>query len=90
MKLLFVPVFFVCWINGQCLEGWKEDVKFELEDECIMYTHKWMAEELYDALITQGKGMAFRVQTACMLFPDGDTNNKHLTGEKTNVLFKLP
>ena len=54
MKLLFVPVFFVCWINGQCLEGWKEDVKFELEDECIMYTHKWMAEELYDALVIQG------------------------------------
>lgn len=90
MEMFFVPMFFVCWINGQCLEGWKEKTKFKTEDECIQFTYEWMEKELYPALIIQGKGMPFRVKTACVKYPDGDPEyKKNFKGEKLNVLFEL-
>jgi len=68
--MLFVPVFFVCWINGFCLEGWKKETNFKTEEECKLYIAEWK-DELLPQLYSYGKGMPFRVITNCAPFKDG-------------------
>ncbi len=68
--MLFVPLFFVCWIDGFCLEGWKKETNFKTEEECKLYLPEWK-KELFPLLYSHGMGMPFKVATSCAPFKDG-------------------
>jgi len=75
--MLFVPLFFVCWINGFCLEGWKKEAKFKTEEECKIFLTEWKGELLME-LNNYGRGTPFRLMTGCKAFEDGIVTKKKL------------
>ncbi len=69
MGSLFVPLMFVCWINGECLSLYHQDERFEDQAQCKKFLEGWSAE-LIDGMF-QNSTMPFSYKTECQSFPDG-------------------
>ena len=69
MGSLFVPLMFVCWINGECLSLYHQDERFEDQAQCEKFLEGRSAE-LIDGMF-QNSTMPFSYKTECQSFPDG-------------------
>ena len=40
----FVPMLFVCWIGGQCVEAHHQSEVFDTQDKCHQFLDTWAPE----------------------------------------------
>lgn len=69
MGSLFVPLIFVCWINGECVSLYHQDERFEKQTQCEKFLEGW-STNVIDGLF-HSSTMPFSFKTECQQFPDG-------------------
>ena len=69
MGSLFVPLIFVCWINGECVSLYHQDERFEKQTQCEKFLEGW-STNVIDGLF-HSSTMPFSFKAEWQQFPDG-------------------
>ncbi len=59
----FVPMLFVCWIGGQCVEAHHQSEVFDTQDKCHQFLDTWAPEVIEN--LRKTSELPFRINFGC-------------------------